>query len=386
MTKSTQLEEFAEQFARKKGLIHLNNAGLSPISNPAKEKIQMWGQRFYEEGFWTDADYMQDVKQSRSNIAKLIGCDWDDIAFFPNTSFGISQFAFGINLAPGDEVLIWDQEYSSHLYPWQEACRRSGARLHIVESNKDLSLDTERFIQSINEKTKVVAFSWVQFMTGAMMDYISVIAACKKNGILVFVDVMQGLGLLECDLWSLGVDGISGGSHKWLASPVGAGFLAIRKELANKIKPLSYGAYTYGTCDDPSDLSCSPKRDATRFESGSKQVLEITALGASCELILRVTPTKIRDQAIALATYLDQGLKKIGCLTHNPNGLAYQHPIVNFTPPPHQSKESLCTELKKHNINFAIRGPGIRFSPQAFNTFNELDLVLEIIQENSRMR
>lgn len=386
----TGVELFKSNFRRNQALHHFNNAGLSPISKPAQEKIRYWADRFYEEGFWTDHDYMVDVKESRSNLAQLIGCQSNEIAFFQNTSAAISQFAFNCGLKQDDEVLMWSQEYSSHLYPWQEACKRSGATLKLVES-ANLSTDTNVFAEALTEKTRVVAFSWVQFLTGAQMSNLeSFIKLCKSKGILVFVDVMQGLGILPEQIWPYGVDGIAGGSHKWLVSPVGVGFLAIRNELANQFRPQSYGAYTFGTCDDPSDLFCSPKKDALRFESGSKQVLEITALGASCKMLLECHINSIYQEATRLADYLDEQLQFIGCKTHNPQSHhssqtspknLYRHPIVNFCPPSNISLEQVSQQLRDHNINFAIRGPGIRLSPQAFNEVTEIDLIIDCLKK-----
>ena len=90
------------------------------------------------------------------------------------------------------------------------------------------------------------------------------------------------------------------------------GYLAIRKDLALRMKPRTIGAYTYGTCDDPSDFACEPKRDATKFEAGSKQVLEITALGASCKIIQDTGVAVIEAEALRSASKLRLGIAAQG--------------------------------------------------------------------------
>lgn len=369
------LKLFKESFFRGNDLTHLNNAGLAPISKQARDTVNYWSERFYREGFYTDADYMAAVRNTRLSLAKLVGCQWDEIAFFSSTAGGINQIAFSLSLQSGDEVLMWDQEYSSHLYPWKEAATRRGAHLKIVSSSKnDFATPTELFLQSITEKTKVVAFSWMQFQTGAMMDYAAVIKFCKDRGIFVFVDAMQGLGILPCDLWTLGVDALAGGSHKWLVSPVGVGFLAIRKEHALVFKPHLLGAYTYGTCDDPSDFACEPKRDATKFEPGSKQVLEITALGASTDLINSVGVEVLLAEANLLAGSLRDGLRNMGyqVLANDRN------PIVNFWSDK-KNIEDIARALTHSQINFARRGPGLRLSPHAFNNLDDIQKTLSAL-------
>lgn len=374
-----KLLAFQQQFARKSGFVHLNNAGLAPIARVARDKVQYWAERFYQEGFWTDADYMADVLSARVSLASLIGCASDEIAWYQSAAGAINQFAFGIQLQTGDEVLIWDQEYSSHLYPWKEACDQTQAQLKVLKSEANLATPTEKYLAALSPRTKVAAFSWVQFSSGSRMDTEAVIKECKKRGILVFVDVAQGLGIHPCNLWHWGVDAIAGGSHKWLVSPVGVGYLAIRKELALRMKPRTIGAYTYGTCDDPSDFACEPKRDATKFEAGSKQVLEITALGASCKMIQETGVAVIEAEALRLAQKLREGLHGKGHQLLNAFGMSPISPMVNFLPRAGIELEAVANLLIQNQINFARRGGGIRLSTHAFNTDRDIETVLSLL-------
>lgn len=372
-----KLRHFQSRFARAPHLTHLNNAGLAPISLDARDRIHYWADRFYTEGFWTDADYMADVASARVALASLIGCQADEIAWYQSAAGGINQFAFGIGLKANDEVVMWDQEYSSHLYPWKEASDAAGATLKILDSELNLETPTEKYLSALSDKTKVAAFSWVQFSSGARMDVEAVIKECKKRGIYVFVDIAQGLGLHPCRLWDWGADAVAGGSHKWLVSPVGVGYLAIRKELALRMKPRLIGAYTYGTCDDPSDFACEPKRDATKFEPGSKQVLEITALGASCRLIQTTGVEVIEKESLRLAQKLREGLLMKGHTVLNAfTGAASA--IVVFLPGT-GSMEETAQKLSQNQINFARRGGGLRLSPHAFNCNEDIEKVLSLI-------
>lgn len=371
------LKEYKQQFFRSE-LTHLNNAGLAPIPKVTRDEIQYWADRFYKEGFYTDLDYMDRVDQSRSNLSKLIGCEKDEIAFFQSTAGALSQVAFMLDLKPGDEVLSWDQEYSSNLYPWQEACKRKGATLRLVRSGENLETDVQQLIAAIDGKTKVVAISWVQFQTGARTKLQPLSAICQKRGIFLCVDIMQGLGLHEFNFKEWGVDAVAGGSHKWLTAPVGVGFLAIRSAVAQKLNPLLVGAYTFGTCEDPADLTCEPKSSALRFEAGSKQVLEITALGRSIELIIKVGVKNLEAEALRLAGNLRTGLQELGYQLHAPKQ-EVTSAIVNLSHPKY-SRDQIADHLTKNNINFARRGPGIRLSPHAFNEDEDVTRVLSSLK------
>lgn len=372
------LEFFKSQFNTSE-LVHLNNAGLQPITRAAREKIDYWSRRFWEEGYNTDKDYAADVTHTRSSLASMIGCEAGEVAFFVSTAGAINQVAFSCGLKSGDEVVMWDQEYGSHLYPWKAACDQASAKLVIVESEQNLATPMERYLKAITAKTKVIAFSWVQFMAASRMEDIKhVIQMAKQKGILVCVDVIQGFGLHPCDVWAWGADAVMGGSHKWLCSPVGVGFLALRKNLIPQFKPYVIGIYTYGTCDDPSDFVCEPKRDATKFEPGSKQVLEITALGASLGVIQKVGVKTIEAEALRLAKILRLGIIDLGyeVVTPYQGEQVHSTPFINFKPKGAMSKKELSDKLNAQKIFHAVRGPGLRFTPTAFNSESDLEKAL----------
>lgn len=367
--------KFKDSFYQGSERIHLNNGGLAPISKQARDKVLYWGNRFYEEGFYTDLDYMNDVLHSRQSLAKLIGCDHTEIAFFQSTAGGVSQLAMQFPLNAGDEVIMWAEEYGSHLYPWQEACKRKNANLVLVSSEKNLATPYEKIVEKITDKTKIIAVSWVQFLTGARTDIEALGKVTKEKGIFLFVDIIQGLGLHHFDMKKWGVDAVAGGSHKWLFSPVGVGYLAIDQKHIGKIKPHNVGSYTFGTCDDPTSLECIPKLDASKFEAGSKQVLEITALGASVDLILETGVSHIETETIRLAKMLRLGLEQKGYEVHSPYELKnHQTPMVNFIP-----KATTVESLRAIPCNFAIRGPGVRLSPAAFTTDEVIGRVLSVL-------
>lgn len=369
------IEKFQSSFFKSAERIHLNNGGLAPISAPARDKIKYWAERFYEEGFYTDHDYVQDVLHSRTSLAKLIGCDHSEIAFFQSTAGAVSQFAMQFPLSTGDEVITWAEEYGSHLFPWQEACKRKQANLITVKSLDNLATPIDLLIEKITPKTKVIAVSWVQFLTGAKTDLKALSKITREKNIFLFVDIIQGLGLHPFNMKEWGVDAVAGGSHKWLFSPVGVGYLAIDQKHIGMIKPHNVGSYTFGTCDDPTDSVCAPKLDALKFEAGSKQVLEITALGASVDLILETGVAIIEKKTLSLATLLRNGLEKKGYSVHSPyEAHNHQSAMVNFIP-----KSDTINQLKSLPCNFAIRGPGIRLTPAAFTTEVEIQRVLSVL-------
>lgn len=372
------LAEYKKLFFRGKH-IHLNNAGLSPISKPVKAEIDYWSARFYEDGFHSDADYKKRMEWSRAQIAKLIDCEWDEIAFFQSCAWAISQFAFGIQLQKDDEVLLFEQEYSSNLYPWQSACKKAGAKLVILESGPQLEVSLDQILQKITSRTKVITVSWVEYQTGAVFDLEGLSQICRQKNILLFVDATQALGIHQLSFKKLSIDGLACGSHKWLNAPVGVGFLSVKKELAVQMNPIGVGALTYGECDDPSILECIPKLNALKFEAGARQVLEINALGKSVEIINQVGSEVLKAEAFRHASTIRSEVEKLGFKVHSPFKKTNESQFVNFSA--NRDNKSLVQYFYDLGFHFSIRGPGMRVTPHGLNTDEEVQKFIEVLKK-----
>ncbi|RZA24616.1 MAG: aminotransferase class V-fold PLP-dependent enzyme [Proteobacteria bacterium] len=376
---------FRDSFHTDPGLTHLNNAGLSPINIEAEAAVKYWVERYRREGMFCNDAYLEGVDQARLRLANFLDATPGSIAFFQSTANAVSQLAFHVNLKPGDEVVMWDQEYGSHLYPWQEACKRTGATLILVESEDEMATPTEKLLRYVTDKTKVIAVSWVQFQTGALSDLDQLVARAKKNNIWTVVDGFQGIGVLPFSFKTFGIDAVVGGSHKWMTSPVGVGYLCIKEERVKELSPHNIGAYTYGTCEDPTDLACTPKRDALRFEAGSKQVLEIIALGASADLIRRCGLEQISKTAIGLAQSLADGLKNLDYHIVSSNGSKQKTPIVNIVPTdksPFKTIDDVINRLVSNKVSYARRGPGIRLAAHAHNEPADIERALKLFRKD----
>lgn len=374
--------DFAAAFQSAPGLTHLNNAGLSPISVRAAAVMHHWIERYRAEGMFCNDAYLEAVAQARRQLAQFLDAEAGEIAFFQSVAGAVSQMAFQCGLQAGDEVLMWDQEYGSHLYPWQAACRQTGAQLQLVSSTAEMGTPVDRLLAQISERTRVIAISWVQFQTGALCELEPLATVCQKRGIRLIVDAFQGIGVLPFSFRKSGVDAIVGGSHKWMCSAVGVGYLCIRNEFAARLQPHNIGSYTYGTCDDPTDLSCTPKRDALRFEAGSKQVLEILSLGEAARLLEESGLSKVSARALAFSQELADGLESLGYQRIASNGKRQSTPHLNIIPSeksPYKDLQAMVGALDKARISYARRGPGLRFAPHAHNNEADIQRCLEVL-------
>lgn len=381
-TPADAIERYRAAFESRGEFIHLNNAGIAPISRPAYEDSLFWLKRYRDEGSHCMPDHLTQVENTRRALAEFLNSPVHSTAFFANASSALSQVAFGYPLKEGDEIVIWDQEYPSNWYPWKEAASRSGAKLVLAKSGDQLETPLEALVSCLNERTKIVALSWVQFQSGAMTDLKALTRETRARGIFTVADIIQGAGLLPFDFADSGLDAACGGSHKWLTSPMSTGYLCLREEHIETLEPIAVGAITYGTPDTPTDLSLKPKASPQRFEPGSKNMIDITALGASLRLIEQTGMDRITKEVESLARRLLLGLREKGYEIHSPHGSRHRGAIVNFGPGPStrlRSLEEISDVLKSNRVSFARRWRGIRLSPHAFNTQSEIEQILTLL-------
>jgi selenocysteine lyase/cysteine desulfurase len=349
-------------------VVLLNAAGVSPMCRPARAAIERAAREF-ARGFFALDELFAEYGRARATYARLCGATPHDVAMFHTCAAALSQVALGLSLAPGDELVLWDQEYPSNAYPWHEAARRSGAVVRVVPSEPDFSLNQERLHAAITPRTRAVAVSWVQYQTGAVTDLESLSRACRAVGAWLVVDAIQGLGLFPLDLAALGVDAVAGGTHKWLGGPLGHGFLALAPGRAAELQPLLHGAMTYGGPDDAVDPQRPAHADARRFEPGSPLMLGALGGAAAIELLLALSLPLVHAAALQLTDLLIDGLRERGARLLLPQASPLRSPIVTFVPRgPTTQVDKIAQGLRARRVACARRAGGIRLAPHAFNT------------------
>ncbi len=377
------LAELCAPFADA-GLVHLNNAGVSPMTARAEQAIVDLA-RLSREGSHSVGRLLQRYEAARDTFAALVGCASDDLAFFQTCAAALSQVAFGFPFAPGDNIVLLDQEYPSNAYPWHRAAERAGAHVVVVASRPDWSIDHDALVESITSRTRVVAVSFVQYSTGAVADLARIAEAAHKHGAIVVVDAIQGLGILPFSMGALGVDAVAGGCQKWLCGPIGHGFLAVTPALREQLVPLMHGAITYGTPDDAVDVSRAPRSDIRRFEPGTPLAFGAIPSAASIELLLGIGVERLHKEASATADVIVEEALRRG-FTVRPRSAS---PIVTFVPSTPASSASgpgrerdlrtLGLHLRDEGIAVSNRGGGVRASPHAFNTRDDVSRLFAAI-------
>src|SRR5205085_4506309 len=169
------------------------------------------------------------------------GCDPEELAITRNASEALEIAQLGIDLKPGDEVLTTDQDYPRMITTWQQRERRDGIKLKMISfPTPPPSLDDlyERFVRAITPRTRVLHFCHITNLTGQLFPVRDLCRMARERGITTIVDGAHSVAHFPYKIRDLECDYYGTSLHKWLCTPVGNGFLYVRKDKIATTWPL----------------------------------------------------------------------------------------------------------------------------------------------------
>lgn len=371
------LDEYKKEFSDRRG-IHLNNAGMAPISKRVAEKIAELTTRNLFDGSFVDAEWVPEIRKTRETLAQFLGAKPESVSFFGNCAGALSTVAFGFSLNAQDTIVTIDQEYASNYYPWMMATRKTGARLEVIHSEKNGAIRLETILSAIKPGVKIVAASWVQFQTGTVLDLRAIGDACQKVGAYFVVDGIQGLGQLPFDFDALPVDVVVGGSHKWLCGLNGQAFMAMKDRVLSQVDPLFYGSSNFNRFGTFADRDASLEKSARKYEAGGIGYFPLFAMKAAVELAEAVSIEVIATEIARLSKILREGI--LSCphlelatpLTQAGGITSFQLPI--------EQEVAFLKRCRDEKISIVKRGPYLRASVHAYSNDSEIDQMLEVLK------
>ena len=233
----------------------------------------------------------------RDPLAAFIGCTRDELALVRNATEANSYIANGIDMKPGDEVLMTDQEHPSGEGPWGLKAKRYGVVVKRVTLSKPVTSPAQvlnLFNDAITPRTRVIFFSHITTATGVVLPAKELSALARSKGILSAVDGAHVPGMMPLNVHEIGCDMYSASPHKWLQAPKGSGFLYVRDEVIDRI----WSTVTTAGWDDQ-------KIRAERFQRiGSSNVPSLMGLRASIQMANDIGMDKIEKRHRELANYM----------------------------------------------------------------------------------
>lgn len=368
-----------KEFPVTEKYIYLDHAGVAPGSLRVKKAIETFLSESVEGGAFYYPKWAQQLAGVRRACARLINSDPGEIAFVKNTSHGLSIVAEGLDWNPGDNVLIYEKEFPSNIYPWVNLGRK-GVELRIIPSrNGSIVLDDVE--QLMDSRTRLLSISSVQFSNGFKVDLGKVGDLCTGRKVLLCVDAIQSLGVLPMNVKEHRIDFLSADAHKWLLGPEGIGIFYCRKELAEHINPplVGWKSVRNELAFDQPDFSL--KTDALRFEEGSMNLMGIFGLGAAVDLLLEAGIANIQERVLGLGELIIKEAEARGCRLLTPkarNARAGNVTFIgNFDP------ETMRDNLREKGIMVNARGGGLRISPHFYNVDEEIYALFDAVKTSA---
>ena len=374
------LREREFPWAARGDATYLNNASTGPLPRRTVEALSDFNERRAAPYLITDEVQFGTLRRSRELIARLIGARPGEVALMVNTSYGINLAARALPLAAGDIVLTNDREFPANVYPWM-ALASKGVILERIPCIDGLP-DEEALLRAIERPgVKVVTTSWVQFATGYRVDLARIGAACRERGIWFVVDAIQGLGALTLDVANTPIDILACGAQKWLTSPWGTGFVYVRPGLITQLEPQVVGWMATRASEDFGSLvDYDPTwlPDARRFEVITLPFQEFSGLNASLELYFELGPAAMQAHVAELTGRIVSWAESRSDVTLvTPADAARRAGIVTLRP---RDTAAAAARLSEASVICAVREGGIRLSPHYYNTREEVDAALAVLE------
>jgi selenocysteine lyase/cysteine desulfurase len=372
-------QEMRKQFLIPTDEVYLNNGtvGSSPApvlraifdSYEASEKLNEADPEDYP--IWGYASW----NQFRDPLAAFVGCDRNEIALLRNATEANSYIANGLDLKPGDEVLMTDQEHPGGEQPWQLRAKRYGIVVKKVTLPKPVESPAQvlnLFNDAITPRTRVMFFSHISTFTGVVLPVKGLCALGRGKGVISAVDGAHVPGMMRLNLRELGCDLYSSSPHKWLQAPKGSGFLYVRDEIIDRM----WNTIATEGWDDP-------KIRAERFQRiGSSNVPALAGLRAAIQLANDIGIDRIERRHRQLGDYMLAAMTKRGAQSWTSPDASMRCAIitVNVPPLPRMELENWLWKEKKIRIRGADPHK-LRLSTPYYISKQDIDRYLDCFDE-----
>jgi selenocysteine lyase/cysteine desulfurase len=359
-------------------IIDLNNGGVSPSPRVVQEAVERYN-KLSNEGpsyfMWRILD--QGREPLRQKLAKLAGCDAEEVVINRNATEALNTIIYGLDLNAGDEVIGTKQDYPNMINAWKQRAQRNGIVYKQISFDfpiEDDDVIVDAYEKAITGKTKIIHVTHVINWVGQIMPVQKIARMAHAKGIEVLCDSAHGFGLLdykipdlECDYWGTSL-------HKFLSAPIGSGMMWIKKDKIEKIWPL--------LCNDNPHSS-----DIRKFETiGTRSFPIEQGIGEAINFHNGIGSKRKEERNRYLKNYWAEKVKDLaGVKIHTSLKPEYSCAICGVSiegMDPVDFDAQLFSKYKIHTVGINWENVHVvRVTPHVYTTLDDLDKLVNAIKE-----
>jgi kynureninase len=369
---------FRDQFPILEKTSYLVSNSLGPMPRTVPERLAEYARDWGDLGVkaWTRGWWELPVHVG-NEIAPLINAGADEVVMMPNVTIAQTAVLSAIDFPKGrDTIVMTALDFPSVLYAYAEMAERLGARVVVVESDDGLTIDRDKLLAAIDERTRLVAVSHVLFRSAFLMDADAICRRAHEMGALVSLDSFHAVGIVPVDVKRSNVDFLTGGVLKWLCGGPGACFLYVSPDVRDGLKPALTGWQAHArpfAFEDTMEFTTG----AFRWLNGTPVIPALYAAAEGPKILRRAGISAIREKSVRLTTRLVELAAARGYTVNTPRKAAERGGTVTLDVP---HGYEVTQHLLSRDILVDYRvGAGIRIAPHFFTREEELDAAIHEI-------
>lgn len=365
-------QEWRDQFPVTQNLIYLNHAAVAPLPKAGAEAMKHLAEDACNYGSFHYGEWLDAYEGLRHAAARLVNAHRDEIAMVKNTSEGVATIANGVGWRPGDKIVAFREEFPANFYPWKRL-EAKGVQVEWLSVFDPLDR-----IDEACRGARLLALSFVQYLSGYRADLEAVGEICHRHGAIFFVDAIQGLGAFPVDVRKARIHALAADGHKWLLGPEGCGILYIQKDFQDAVEPFEFGWTNVAAYNDYASRDMALRPDAGRYECGTLNTIGCFGLRASIELLLSAGIGRVAEAVQSLADRAAEGARAKGYELLAERTPATGAGIVSIRKPGVDAR-TIVSQLRTCKITAAPRQDWVRVSPHFYLSPEDIDCFVEAL-------
>jgi kynureninase len=356
---------------------YLINNSLGAMHRGTRERLTEFADLWDTDGVVAWSTWFPEMSRVADLVGTLIGAPAGSTILRQSVADALNAVVSCLDFTTArNRVVTTAADWPGTHYMWAEHCHRHGGELVVVPYEADgVTIDPQRVADAIDDRTLVVSVSLVQFRTSALLDLPPVCEAAGRHGALLVLDAYQGVGALPVEVSARGVDVCVGGSVKFLCGGPGNGWLYIRPDLVDTLRPSAVGWISHERPFDFEWAEIAYAPGISRFAGGTPNVPAAYAASPGYQALVDIGVDRIRERSQSLTQLIVDGALERGLAVRSPLAAANRGGHVTIDIADAQRVHEVLIE-RGFLVDFRPGG-GIRIGPHFFSTAQECTGVLE---------